>query len=162
MRVYVPLTFVLLRAAVATGGLSAATRLRGYPGTAASGTPRGDTEELEFAAMADAAEASLRLLAADPDAPRQRVVIAADVVDGVVRLDPDRHPAAIWVLEPSPVADFAWVHVHDPGVVEQFRDAAASIAAADAGDEDAAFVVSGIEDHQLQWYGVQELPALLG
>jgi hypothetical protein len=161
MRVYVPLTLVLLRAAVSAGGVSTATAFAVTPALR-EWYASGDTEELEFAAMTDAAEASLRLLATDPDAPRQRVVIAADVVDGAVRLDPDRHPAALAVLEPIPVADFASVHVDDPGVAEQIRDAAASIAAADAGDEDAAFVVSGIEDHQLQWYGVQELPALLG
>ena len=33
--------------------------------------------------------------------------------------------------------------------------------AADAGDDDAAFVVGAVEDHELGWYAVQELSALV-
>ena len=41
----------------------------------------GDDEELEYVAMPPAARQSLRLLAGDQDAPRRRVVLAADVPD---------------------------------------------------------------------------------
>ena len=161
MRVYVPLTFASLRAAVAEGGLPALPTAFAVTPALREWYASGDTEELEFAAMTDAAEASLRLLAADPDAPARRVVVAADVADGAVRLAPDRHPAALSVLHPIPITDFASVHVDDPEATGEIRRAAGALAAADTGDEDAAFVVSGVEDHQLQWYGVQELPALL-
>src|SRR5437588_6374678 len=43
-----------------------------------------DLEELEYAAMSDAAKESLRLLAADPEAPSRRVVVVAEVPDGAV------------------------------------------------------------------------------
>jgi len=65
VRVYVPATISMLRRLVADG------ELRPVAGTAFAVTPAlresyatGDTEELEYAAMADAARASLRLLAA--------------------------------------------------------------------------------------------------
>jgi hypothetical protein len=71
VRVYVPATISLLRRLVSDG------ELRPVGGTAFAVTPAlresyasGDTEELEYAAMADAARASLRLLSFDlePDA----------------------------------------------------------------------------------------------
>jgi hypothetical protein len=161
MRVYVPLTFGQLRTALAVGELPG-------PRLAFAVTPAlrewyasGDTEELEYAAMTDAAGESLRLLSADPDAPARRVVVAADVADGLVRLTPDRHPAALVVSADVPLADFASVHVDDPEVAADVTVAASAVAAADAGDPDAAFVVAGVEDHELQWYGVQELGPLL-
>ncbi|MGH3990417.1 MAG: DUF6912 family protein, partial [Pseudonocardiaceae bacterium] len=92
MRVYIPATLTMLRALVDSGELVPIS------GTAFALTPMlresyaaGDTEELEYAAMNEAARASLRLLAAELDGdsgvlPR-RVVVAADV-DGV-RLRPD-------------------------------------------------------------------------
>src|SRR3954464_14983342 len=43
-----------------------------------------DLEELEYAAMSDAAKDSLRLLAADPDAPSRRVVVVAEVPDEAI------------------------------------------------------------------------------
>ena len=71
MRVYVPATWPMLRTLVKTGVLDP------IGGTAFALTPAlreayisGDDEELEFAAMTQAARASLRLLAADPEAIR--------------------------------------------------------------------------------------------
>jgi hypothetical protein len=89
------------------------------------------------------------------------VVVAADVADGAVRLTPDRHPGALIVSDDVPLADFASVHVDDPAVAADITVAAAAVAAADAGDPDAGFVVAGVEDHELQWYAVQELGPLL-
>ncbi len=40
--------------------------------------------------------------------------------------------------------------------------AADALGAADMGDDDAQFTVDGAEDHELLWYGVQEIPGLLG
>ena len=42
------------------------------------------------------------------------------------------------------------------------RRAADALPAADAGDDDAAFVVDAVEDHELGWYALQELADLLG
>jgi hypothetical protein len=33
--------------------------------------------------------------------------------------------------------------------------------AADLGDDDAQFAIEGLEDHELQWYAVQEIAFLL-
>jgi hypothetical protein len=161
MRVYLPLTFGQLRSAVAAGTVSA-------PRIGFAVTPAlrewyvsGDAEALEYAAMTDAAAESLRLLAADPDSPARRVVVAADVADGSVRLTPDRHPAALVVSAAVPIADVASVHVDDPAAAADITLAAVAVAGAQAGDPDAASVVAGAEDHELQWYAVQELTDLL-
>ncbi|WP_428837947.1 DUF6912 family protein, partial [Streptomyces thermocarboxydus] len=93
MRVYVPLTLPGLAEAHRTG------QLGDGPFTAYAVTPAlrewyvsDDLEELEYAALGRAALASLRLLAADPAAPRRRVVVAVDVADGAGR--PARHGRA--------------------------------------------------------------------
>jgi hypothetical protein len=161
MRVYLPLTFVALRVAVSAGALSA--QRIGFAVTPAlrEWYTSGDTEELEYAALTDAAAESLRLLAADPDAPARRVVVAADVADGSVRFTPGRHPAALVVSTAVPFVDVASVHLDDPAAAAEVALAAAAVAAAEAGDPDAAFVVAGLEDHELAWYAVQEIEHLI-
>ena len=91
MRVYVPLTLPGLAEAYKGGGLGAG------PLVAYAVTPAlrewylsDDIEELEYAALNRAAQASLRLLAADAGAQRRRVVVAVDVPDGAAVADPDR------------------------------------------------------------------------
>jgi hypothetical protein len=160
VRVYLPLTQPALAAAAESGSLPA--------GPAYAVTPAlrewyasGDAEELEFAAMSDAAEECLRLLAAEPDAPRRRFVVAADVPDPDVAPTAERHPAAVMVGAAVPMKAWAAVHVDDPSAAADVAAAADAIAAADTGDDDARFTVDSAADHQLQWYGVQELPTLL-
>ncbi|MBL0781655.1 hypothetical protein G6541_33145, partial [Streptomyces albidoflavus] len=91
MRVYVPLTLPALAQAHRAGELGPG------PLTAYAVTPglrewyvSDDIEELEYAALTRAAHGSLRLLAADPDAVRKRVVVAVDIADGAVHANPDR------------------------------------------------------------------------
>ena len=168
MRVYVPLTLPRLAEAYKTGELGTG------PFTAYAVTPglrewylSDDIEELEYAALNRAALASLRLLAADPDAPRRRVVVAVDVPDGAASADPDRalDPAALGEVRVAGtvrLAKAAAVHA-DSGEAEQDVAAAAgALAAADAGDDDAQFVVDGAEDHELLWFATQEIPNLVG
>src|SRR3954464_5582915 len=95
MRVYVPATWPMLRRLVRTG------RLEPIGGTAFALTPAlresylaGDEEELEYAAMSEAARASLRLLAVEfglgeDGTPARRVVVAADLHDVALRPDVD-------------------------------------------------------------------------
>jgi len=45
----------------------------------------GDLEELEYVALTEAAQQGLALLAADPAAPRRRLVLAADLPGGSLR-----------------------------------------------------------------------------
>ena len=168
MRVYLPSTIPLLAAALK------ASEIGSPPLCAFAVTPElrewyasGDVEELEYAPMMAAARASLRLLDADPGAPRRRVVVAAEVSDEAVargcgpadRLDrPDR--AAVLVTASVPVAKVVSAHVDDPVAAADIRAAAAAIAAADGGDEDARFTVDGAEGHELLWYAASELPYL--
>ncbi|MGH3882123.1 MAG: DUF6912 family protein [Pseudonocardiaceae bacterium] len=164
MRVYIPATLTMLRALVDSGELVPIS------GTAFALTPMlresyaaGDTEELEYAAMNEAARASLRLLAAELDGdsgvlPR-RVVVAADV-DGV-RLRPDLDDAVVTVAGPVPSLAVAAVHVDVAEAEDAVRSAAAVMDAADLGDPDAEFTLGEAEDHEMAWYATQEVPFLL-
>ncbi|HEY0637118.1 MAG TPA: hypothetical protein VGD67_05690 [Pseudonocardiaceae bacterium] len=177
MRVYIPATIAMLRRMVADGKLSPVS------GTAFAVTPAlresyasGNTEELEYAAMADAARASLRLLAgsldesvtdytggSDPPGdvpdPVRRVVVCADV-EGV-RLRPELDYGAVTLPGPVPDSAVAAVYVDLPEASDAVRAAAAVIDAADMGDPDAEFTVGDADDHDLAWYAPQEVPFLL-
>ncbi|MCI0686161.1 MAG: hypothetical protein L0Y54_02825 [Sporichthyaceae bacterium] len=166
MRVYVPTTLTGLAAVAAAGGLGA------QPFQAYAVTPAlrewyvaGDLEELEYAAMAEAARASLRMLVGDPDVPRRRVVIALDVGDVAVTqlsspLDGEDR-GAVRVGSVATVADIAAIHVDGDDAIADVTAATEALAAADTGDDDAQFVVDGAEDHELLWYASQEIPDLL-
>jgi hypothetical protein len=123
----------------------------------------GDTEELEYVAMRDAARASLRLLAIEligdqPALPR-RVVIAADVENVVAR--PDLDDAAVRVSEPIPLAAVAAVHIDDPEAEYAVRQAADVVDAADLGNMEAEFILGEAEDFELAWYDPSELAFML-
>jgi hypothetical protein len=168
MRVYVPLTLSGLAEAYKTGELGAGEVV------AYAVTPvlrewylSDDIEELEYAALSRAALASLRLLAADPGAPRRRVVVAVDVPDGAATADPGRglDPAALGEVRVAgavPLAKAAAVHVDAADAKADVTAAAQALEAADRGDDEAQFVVDGAEDHELLWYATQEIPNLLG
>lgn len=168
MRVYVPLTLSGLAEAYRTG------RLGTGPLVAYAVTPAlrewyvsDDIEELEYAALNRAALASLRLLAADAEAVRRRVVVAVDVPDEAATSDPDRalDPAALGevrVARAVPLAKAASVHVDADDAEAEVTAAARALVAADGGDDDAQFVVDGAEDHELLWFATQEIPALVG
>lgn len=164
MRVYIPATLAMLRTFVETGELIPVL------GTAFAVTPMlresysaGNTEELEYAAMNEAARASLRLLAAELDgeaaALPRRVVVAADVER--VRMRSDLDDAAVTVAGTVPVSAVAAVHVDLAEAEEAVRTAAAVVDAADLGDPDAEFALGDAEDHEMAWYATQELPFLL-
>jgi hypothetical protein len=121
----------------------------------------GDQDELEYAALTEAARASLRMLAADPVAPPRRVVLAADLPDEHVKWDTrPGEPGRVLIDDAVPVALLASAHVDDAEASKDVRDAAQALPAADAGDEDAKFVVDGAEGHELGWYATQELAYL--
>ncbi|EHR62927.1 hypothetical protein SaccyDRAFT_4106 [Saccharomonospora cyanea NA-134] len=129
----------------------------------------GTTEELEYAALTDAARASLRLLAVDTDRggsddkddkePPRRVVVSADVDD--VTLRPDLDDSVVKVSGPVAMDAIAAVHVDAPEAEDAVLAAAAVIDDADLGDEDAELALGDVEDHELAWYAPQELPFLL-
>lgn len=121
-----------------------------------------DLEELEYAALSDAARHSLRLLAADPETPSRRVVLAAEVPDDAIAYSggdiEDR--ALVRVTQPILFDRIASGHVDDAEAEPDVRAARAAIDAADAGDDDARFTVDGAAGHELLWYATQELAHL--
>lgn len=162
MRVYLPATMPGL-ADILTKGEAGPVPLQAFAVTPAlrESYASGDDEELEYVAMQAAAKQSLRLLDADPKAPRRRVVLAADVPDAQVSWRAyDDEPASIALSEPVPLKAIASGHVDDLEAVPDIAAAADAITAADAGDDDASFTVDTAEAHELAWYATQELQYL--
>ncbi|MCB5169422.1 hypothetical protein LG634_32010 [Streptomyces bambusae] len=166
MRVYVPLTLPALAEVHRSGELGPAP-LRAYAVTPALREWLGsdDIEELEYAALGRAALASLQLLAEDPAAARRRVVLAVDVADRSVTPEPASDEASL-----GRVAVAGDVRLTAAGAVHADADdagpdvsaAAAAVPAAAGGDAKAQDTVDAAEDHELLWYGVQEIPNLIG
>jgi hypothetical protein len=101
MRVFVAATLPMLAELHRTG------LLRAVDGSAFAVTPalrewyvEGDAEELEYDALTATAQASLRLLAADPSAPPRRAAVAVDA-EATAAADAGDEEAAIVVEEPE-------------------------------------------------------------
>jgi hypothetical protein len=162
MRVFLPSTLPALAQALQAGQVGPAP----VPGFAVTPSLReayasGDEEELEYAALTEAARASLRMLAHDPAAPPRRVVLAAEIPAEQVKLDArDKEPGRVLITEAVPMKRLASAHVDDTEAGPDVRAAAQSLPAADAGDEDAKFAVDGAEGYELGWYATQELSYL--
>jgi hypothetical protein len=168
MRVYLPATLPAL------AGVLRAAEIGPAPVLAYAVTPAlrewyasADLEELEYAALMHAARASLRLLRADPEAPRRRVVLAADVPDEQAGRGGGfdggfDEPTLVLLSAPVPLARVASGHVDDVAALADIGAAVQALAAADAGDDDAQFLVDGAEGHELLWYATQELGDLTG
>src|SRR5438067_9548400 len=82
VRVYLPVTFPMVRDALALGTFDVDVGY-GVTPTLREWYASGDAEELEYAATSDAARASLRLLLGDSSAARRRAVVAAEVGDAL-------------------------------------------------------------------------------
>lgn len=164
MRVYLPATVGMLRQLVADN------QLQPLSGTAFALTPAlresysvGETDELEYAAMREAARASLRLvgsaIAEDEKSEPRRAVISADVEDATLR--PDLDHAVVRLSGPVPWSHLAAVHVDTAEAEDAVRAAGAVVDAADLGEEEAEIALGDAEDHELAWYAPQEVPFLL-
>lgn len=170
MRVFLPSTLPALAEVLRAGQVGSDPGPQpGYAVTPAlrEAYASGDEEELEYAALTEAARASLRMLAAGTAAgtaaPPRRVVLAAELPAEEVKLDArDREPARVLLTAAVPLARLASAHVDDVEAGPDVRAAADALEAADAGDEDARFTVDGAEGHELGWYATQELPYLAG
>ena len=162
MRVYLPSTMNELRQLLDTGVVGEPP-LPAYAVTPAlrEWYAEGDLEELEYSVLTLAARASVRLLDADPDAVRRRVVVVAEVPDEVVATVPHVDRAAVKVSDPIALRLVQAVHVDDPSAVPDVTVAADSVVEADLGSEDAAFRLEQAEGHELQWYATQEIGPLL-
>ncbi|MFE7134989.1 DUF6912 family protein [Streptomyces sp. NPDC057638] len=167
MRVYVPLTLSGLAGAHRAGVLGPG------PVAAYAVTPglrewyrSDDEEELEYAALGRAAAASLRLIAREPGAAGRRVVVAVDIKDGETVTDPGRAGETdavgeVTIARAVPLSAAAAVHVDADDAEADVTAAALALAAAEGGDEDARGTVDGADDHELLWFGVQEIPDIL-
>ncbi len=163
MRVYLPGTLPALAAVLGRSDVGDPP-LRGFAVTPAlrEWYRSGDLEELEYAAMAQAAKASLRRLADDPDAPPRRVVLAVEIPDERVKaVSGASDAAAVEVTGEVPVSLIMSGHVDDVIAVDDIRAAVAALDKADEGDDDARFTVDSAEGHELMWYARQELPYLV-
>lgn len=158
MRVYLPVTLPQLADLVAERTITVDVGYAVTPGLT-EWYAAGDTEELEWAATVLAARASLRLLAADPDAPSRRAVLAVDLPEGEVERGPDEgHDRGLVRLRRSvPWTAIGAALVDGPEAVDDVTAARAAWAAAEAGDEDAAFTVETAEGHDLLWFATQEI-----
>ncbi|WP_017604649.1 DUF6912 family protein [Nocardiopsis alkaliphila] len=147
MYVFLPSTVPALAALLEEG------RVEGTPLTAFVADPgvEGDSEEAEYAAMYAAAEESLRMLAADPEAPRRRVVLAAEMPDRIIehRAHQGEGVARVSVLGAIPYKKLKSVHVDDVDAAEDVAEAV----------EDPAS--EAVEGHELMWFAVQELRYLV-
>jgi hypothetical protein len=124
----------------------------------------GDEEELEYVAFTQAAQSALRLLRADPSAPRRRVVVSADVPASALatRFEQELGSSEVPLRQGVPLAAIAAVHVDGAEAEPDVTAAVEVVEAAFAGDPDAQFTVDGAEDHELEWYDVTELDRLTG
>jgi hypothetical protein len=164
MRVYVPMTLSTLAKLHADRGLFAPPG--GLEAHAVTGAVRewyvsGDLEEFEYAALVEAARASLRLLADDAGAPRRRVVVAADLPDLVVSPRAGAARSAVLVSIPLLMDVVVSVHVDEPEAEQAVTAAVAALDAADVGDDDAQFLLDEAEACDLLWYDVTEIPDLI-
>jgi hypothetical protein len=162
MRVYIPATTRTLQELIDKGELGPP------PLTGFAVTPQlrawyrdSDMDELEYAALLDAARGSLRLLDQDPGARPRRAVVAADVPEEDVTLRPDLDRAVVRVDVPVSMKLVAAVHVDGSEAEKAVAAAVAVVLEADLGSEDAKFVVDGAEGYDLLWYASQEVGPLL-
>jgi hypothetical protein len=163
VRVYVPATVPML-ADLRRAGRIVAPQAHAVTPELREWYAEGDEEELEYVAFTRAAQDALRLLRADPTAPRRRVVVSADLpAPEVHRLDPEElGSSTVRLTGAVAVAAVAAIHVDSADAVDDVTAAVDVIEQALAGDPDAQFTVDGVEDHELEWYDVSELDALAG
>lgn len=162
MRVYLAATVPLLARLERDGGLELHVGYAVTPSLRAWYS-EGDEEELEYAALTAAARASLRLLADQPEAPRRRVVVAADVPEARVAAPAggESEPGVIEITGLVRLVDIAALHVDEAAAEHAVAAAAEASGPADKGDGDAAFTVDAVEDYDLLWYAAQELADLV-
>ena len=165
MRVYLAATARLLQRLLADGGLTGPLVATAVTPALREAYAEGDLEELEYAAALEAARASMRLLAdeahAGSGAVPRRVVVAADVPDTAGTPDASVGRAAVRLAVPVPLDRVAAVHVDEAAAEPAVRAAVGVLDRADAGDEDATFLVDEVEGFDLLWFAPQELPDLV-
>ncbi|MEE6257290.1 DUF6912 family protein [Plantactinospora sonchi] len=157
VRVYVPATVPML-AELRQEGWILAPRAHAVTPELREWYAEGDEEELEYVAFTRAAQEALRLLHADPTAPRRRVVVSADLpAPALRRHDPELGSSTVRLDGRIAVGAVAAIHVDGVDALADVTAAVDVVEQALAGDSDAQFTVDGVEDHELEWYDASEL-----
>lgn len=141
MRVYIPVTFVGLRRAESSGALPSS----GWRAHVLPSSGEADPETAEYEALRHAAGESLTALRSEPEAPRRRAVVVANIPDEWTEPEPD---GTVLLTRRVPVERFLAV----------YADAAGSqsiVVAALSGKE------SPIDSTDLLWFARQELADLV-
>ncbi|NUS51009.1 MAG: hypothetical protein HOQ22_08230 [Nocardioidaceae bacterium] len=155
MRVYVPSSFLKLRAIVLSDGIGPAPfSAHGVTDALRAAYPDGDDEDWEYAATSAAAESSVAVLTEDDKA--RRVVVAVDVPSA--RPVGGDDPTMVTVDDVVPMRKVAAV-LADTEDAEDDVDAARDALA--AGADDVADRLERCRDHELAWYANQEIADLL-
>ncbi|MGI8694780.1 MAG: DUF6912 family protein [Geodermatophilaceae bacterium] len=162
MRIYLPATVPMLRELLDEAELGPPP-LRAFAVTPAvrEWYLDAEVEELEYAALREAAAASLRLLDTHPTAARRRVVVVADVPDEQVKPRSDLERAVVEVSASVPLRLVAAVHADTADAEPTVRAAANVVLEADLGSADSQFMVDEAEGYELAWYATQEIGALI-
>jgi len=114
-----------------------------------------DEEDREYLVLSSASLDCLALL--EPDEPPVRVVLAVDTDEVTPAGDPDT-PSVVRVTAEVPLRRVAALHA-DSADARDVVAAARDAVTADADDADA--LVERCLDHELGWFGVQEIDDLL-
>jgi hypothetical protein len=161
-RVYLPSSLAELAEVQASGVLGGPRPAHAVTAAVREWYVEGDVEELEYVALTEASEGSLRLLAGDPDLPRRRVVVAADVAEPAVQdVQDPRFRSAVQVVADVPVSAIASIHVDEETAQKTVAEAIIALPGADDGDDDAQFALDEAEATELLWYDVSELGDLV-
>jgi hypothetical protein len=170
-RVYLPATLATLAGAYVSGRFDAGCTAHAVTPAVREWYTEGGSEELEYVAFGEAAVASLRLLAAELAAEERyenrRVVVAADIAASCVEPVADAPGAAAAYRSrvrlgcTVALAQVVSVHVDGDEARSAVGDAVRAVPAADAGDQDAAFLLDEAESHELLWYDVSEVADLI-
>jgi hypothetical protein len=161
VRIYLPSTLTAARTVLETHAVPAGTAFAVTPAVR-EWYSRSDADEMEYAMLLAAARACLRLLDADPAAPRRRLVFAADADEAAVRIRDDLDRGAVEVVRDIPWTSVRAIHVDEEHAQAAVAAAAAAVVEADLGGVDAAFVVDEAEGYDLLWFATQELAELVG
>lgn len=114
-------------------------------------------EDLEYVTMMVAARVSLTLLDRQDPADRRRIVLAVDAATGPGA----GHPARVVIDGPVPLARVASVHVDTDDLRPAVEAAVQALSGAADGDLAAVELVEALDDEDLAWFAVQEIPDVL-
>lgn len=158
VRVYVPSSTGRLRDLLISGGLGPVPVL----GHALTDEVRGalpdlGEEELEYAALTEAAQDSIGLLT-EEDRP-QRVVVVAEATTAKPVGDPES--SLVEVDEAIPLTRVVAFHLDSLDAADDVAAARDAWGAAEAGDVEAQAVVDRCREHELGWFATQEIGDLV-